>query len=149
MLSKEKVYLHFLNLLNQKISFLQQGLNDLRDTAANETKRTAGDKHETALAMVQLEQENISRQLTELLQQKSSYERIDLSKLPIVAGFGSLVKTNREYFFISIAGGKAIIDGNLVIALSPQSPLGAKLIGLKHDETFNINGKEYQVNEIS
>ncbi len=55
---------------------LQQRLNDLKESGANETKSTAGDKHETALAMVQIEQANIRKQLEEALAQKVILEKI-------------------------------------------------------------------------
>ena len=55
---------------------LQQRLNDLKESGANETKSTAGDKHETALAMVQIEQANIRKQLEEALAQKAILEKI-------------------------------------------------------------------------
>jgi hypothetical protein len=42
---------------------LQQVLADLKESGANETKSTAGDKHETALAMLQIEQANTRGQL--------------------------------------------------------------------------------------
>jgi len=41
------------------------------------------------------------------------------------------LKPTVNTYFVSIAAGKAVIDGNTVVALSPQSPLGIKLNGLK------------------
>ena len=62
---KENVYSAFAQLLNEKINNVQQILQELHRSAANETKSTAGDKHETALAMLQIEQENKRSQLRE------------------------------------------------------------------------------------
>jgi hypothetical protein len=45
------------------VAAVQKVLADLHHSASNETKSTAGDKHETALAMLQLEQENKRQQL--------------------------------------------------------------------------------------
>jgi len=55
---KQKAHQHYLQMVNDKISLLRQDLAGLRESGANETKSTAGDKHETALAMLQIEQAN-------------------------------------------------------------------------------------------
>ena len=146
---KQKIYNHYLRVLNEKITALQQVLNDLKESGANETKSTAGDKHETALAMLQIEQANIRAQLKEVLDQKVVYEKIDPSLSPVAVVNGSLIKTNRGYLFLSIAAGKAIVDGNAVIALSPQSPLGLKLIGLKVNDVAEINAAQYTIESIA
>jgi len=148
MLLKQKIYNHYLQVLNEKINSLQQTLNDLKESGANETKSTAGDKHETALAMLQIEQANVRGQLKEALDQKLVYEKIDPSLSPTIIVNGSLIKTNRGYLFLSIAAGKAVVDGNAVIALSPQSPLGIKLMGLKPGDVAEINNMRYEIENI-
>ncbi len=145
---KQKIYNHYLHLIDEKVNMLQQVLADLKVSGANETKSTAGDKHETALAMLQIEQANTRAQLQEVLTQKAALEKIN----PILSAFvivnGSLIKTNRGYLFMSIALGKAVIDNNAVIALSPQSPLGQKLMGLKTGDVALINEMKYSIEEI-
>ena len=61
---------------------------------------------------------------------------------------GSLIKTNKGYLFLSIALGKIIIDGIDVIILSPQSPLGIKLIGLQSQSSVEINKIVYMIEEV-
>ena len=148
LLDKEKVYQHYVSALNEKINGLQQTLNELSDSAKNETKSTAGDKHETALAMLQIEQENTRIKFREATEQKAQLEsiNIELSSLQIIKG--SLIKTNKAYFFLCVALGKCTIDNIQVIAISPQSPLGAKLIGLKEKDTVQINDILYTVENI-
>src|SRR6187549_1728361 len=107
---KEKIYNHYLDKINSKIKALELVLADLKESGSNETKSTAGDKHETALAMLQIEQANVRKQMDEALLQKSVLLKIN----PVIAAVeivnGSLVKTTKGYFFLSIAGGKAVID---------------------------------------
>ena len=120
-------------MLETKINGLQQQLNDLKESTANETKSTAGDKYETARAMLQIEQDNTRRQLQETLEQQSIFTSIDISISSNEIIRGSLVKTNKGYLFISVALGKIIVDGITIIALSPQSPLGKQLMGLRDE----------------
>jgi hypothetical protein len=145
---KQKIYGHYFQVLNEKISALQQVLVDLKESGANETKSTAGDKHETALAMLQIEQANTRVQLKEVLDQKLLFEKIDPSLSTVVVVNGSIIKTNQGYLFLGIAGGKAVVDGNRVIALSPQSPLGAKLMGLTINDAAEMNGVKYVIENI-
>ena len=149
MMLKQKIYNHYLQILNEKINALQKVLNDLKESGANETKSTAGDKHETALAMLQIEQANTRAQLKEVIDQKILFEKIDPSISAVAVVNGSLIKTDRGYLFLSVAGGKAIVDGKAVIALSPQSPLGTKLMGLRVNEIANVNNIRYVIEAIA
>lgn len=145
---KEKVYQQYVQLADGKIQLLKKSLQELSESAGNETKRTAGDKHETALAMLQIEQENISRQLNEAIIQKSLLEKIEAAVHATQAGKGSLVKTNKGFFFISLALGKIIAEGISVIALSPESPLGKQLMLAKQNDSFTLNGTIYIIEQI-
>ena len=146
---KEEVYKHCLAIINNKISLLQLTLNDLRNSAANETKSTAGDKHETALAMLQIEQENTGRQLQEALQQKLHLERIQIELKTTNVVNGSLVKTDRGVLFICCAIGRLSVNEISIIAISPQSPLGSKLLGLQVNNTVEMNKIIYTIEEIN
>ena len=145
---KEKIYESYLRILEDKIQLFQNTLDELRESSSNETKSTAGDKYETALAMLHIEQENTNQQLKEAIKQKILFSKID----PVVSTSkiinGSLIKTNRGYFFLSIALGKTVVDDVTVIALSPHSPLGQKLMGLKVNDTTGINGMEYLIENV-
>lgn len=145
---KIKVYNCFLQTVLDKVSMLQQELLDLKESSSNETRSTAGDKHETALAMLQLDQEKTSRQLQDALVQKALFEQIDASLSTQGVTNGSLVKTNKGYLFLSVAIGKITIDEKTVIALSPGSPLGKALMGLRRGDTASINGNLYQIEDI-
>lgn len=145
---KEKIHQHYLQLINEKIQSLEQVLADLKESGTNETKSTAGDKHETALAMLQIEQANKRGQLKECIEQKAVLNRINPAVIPAVIVSGSLIKTDKGYFFMSTALGKADIDGQAVIALSPQSPLGKQLMGSCAGDNAAINNIVYTIESI-
>jgi hypothetical protein len=145
---KQKIYSHFLQLINEKIAIHQKTLADLKESGANETKSTAGDKHETALAMLQIEQANVRGQLQEAVLQKTILEKINPALSPNIIVNGSLVKTSRGYFFLSTALAKATIEQILVMPLSPQSPLGCMLMGLKTGEVAILNNNCYTIEHI-
>lgn len=136
-------------LVQQKIDVLQKNLHDLTDSAGNETKRTAGDKHETALAMLQIEQENNSRQLKEALQQKAILEKLDPQLKTEMVVRGSLVHSNKGIFYISLGLGKLKVEDETVFAVSPDAPLGKLMLMKKTGETFTFNQTEYTISSIA
>lgn len=123
-------------------------LADLKESGANETKSTAGDKHETALAMLQIEQANKREQLNHVVAQKILVEKINPTIIAAAVVMGSLIKTDQGYLFMSVALGKAVVEGISFIALSPQSPLGQQLMGLNEKDTAIINNKSYHIEAI-
>ena len=145
---KQKVYQHYFETIESRVESIQKILADLKDSAGNETKSTAGDKHEVGLAMLQIEQANTGKQLEDALSKKTILERINPEIKTDVVVNGSLIKTNRGYLFLSTALGKAEIEGEKIIALSAQSPLGQKLMGLKAGGTAEINGTKYVIDSI-
>ena len=145
---KQKIYNHYLQIIIDKIVALKNVLDELKESGASETKSTAGDKHETALAMLQIEQANKRTQLKEMQLQLSALEKINPALSPEVIVTGSLIKTNKGYLFLSIAGGKAVIDGETVMALSPQSPLGVKLLSANKNDAVVINAVSYHIESI-
>lgn len=145
---KQQVHAHYRQSILDKIAMIEKVLDDLKESGRNETKSTAGDKHETALAMLQIEQENKRRQLKELQEQLTAFNKIDISVQSSKVIPGSLVLTNKGYFFVSIAGGKANINQLQVIALSPQSPLGTKLMGARVNDTVEMNGVVFHIEAI-
>ncbi len=142
---KKTIYQTCAEIVQQKIEAIQKNLQELSDSAGNETKRTAGDKHETALAMLQIEQENNSRQLKELLLQKAVLEKLDPHLHTEMIVRGSLVHTNKGLFFISLGLGKLKVNEQTVFAVSPDAPLGKLMSMKKTGDAFHFNQTEYKI----
>ncbi len=145
---KAQVHSACIAQIGERIRNFHETLADLSDGAKNDAKSTAGDKHETANAMMQLEREKISRQLLETLDQYAILQRLENHISSTKIGFGSLIKTNRGYIYLSIPMGKLLIDTETMMVISPKSPLGVKLIGLSQRNSAEINGTVYVVEEV-
>ena len=145
---KQKVHEQFLLKIKQSIDIHKNTLNELAASAANETKSTAGDKFETALAMLQIEQAQTSKKLEELNFQLTEINQIDIEKIYTTVVKGSLVKTNRGYFYVSTALGKINIEAENIFALSVRSPLGLLLLNKKVNDNFSFKSIEYTIVEI-
>jgi hypothetical protein len=142
---KETIYLRYQELLRDKTILIEQALADLSISAANETKSSAGDKHETALALLQIEQENKRHQLRELQTMAMRFNQINPCLTSPKILFGSLVQTGLGYFYISVALGCLIIERKKIHAISISSPLGKKILGLQTNEIFCLNGKDFNI----
>ncbi len=145
---KQQVYQQFLQLLNERIDAFQFTLDELSISVMNENKSTAGDKHETALSMLQLEQSRIAQHLYDAVDHKTVFLQIDIATNHTVVSSGSLVKTSKGVFFMGVALPKITIDNQSIIAISPKSPLGEKLMGKAIGETIEVNGIQHIIEEI-
>ena len=146
---KQKIKSHYQKLLSEKINELRFMISDLAQDAQNDAKGSAGDKHETALSMMHLEQEKLNQKLAEIISQKNIVDKIDTDSIHAKVALGSLVQTNEMLFYISAALPKIQIENKTIIALSPQSPLGSQLIGKNLGDEVEINKNRFQIKSIT
>ncbi|MBN8642330.1 MAG: hypothetical protein J0L86_11020 [Flavobacteriales bacterium] len=146
---KNKILQHHQQLLQDKIDVFRDMISGLTEDAQNDAKGSAGDKHETALSMMHLEQEKLNHKLKEILQQKSILDKIDSNATHQKIALGSVVQANGMLLFISAALPKITIENQTIIAVSPQSPLGSKLMGKEIGFEFEIGTTIYIIESIS
>jgi transcription elongation GreA/GreB family factor len=123
-------------------------IENIQESLQSETKSSAGDKHETGRAMLQLEREKAGNQLKDIQLQQEIFSRVNIQTTSEVVCLGSLVKTNVATYFIAISVGKLAIDEIRYFAISPSSPIGQMLLGKAVDDQFSFNGVEQQIIEI-
>src|SRR5690606_20288729 len=112
----------------------------LADDAQNDAKSSAGDKHETSLSMMHLEQEKLNNKLSEIHHLLKQAKRLPEKSVNNMVGLGSVVETNHALFYISVAAQPIVYQNKTIICVSTQAPLIQKMIGLKHNDelTFNV-----------
>lgn len=145
---KENILQQHQQLLQDKIDVFRDMIAALTEDAQNDAKGSAGDKHETALSMMHIEQEKLNHKLKEILAQKAIIDKIDASANHTKIALGSLVEANGMLLFISAALPKITVDDKTIIAVSPQSPLGNKLMGNEVGFSFEINTTKYLIQSI-
>jgi hypothetical protein len=146
---KQKIHQYYLQLVQDRIDVFRDMIVALTEDSKNDAKGSAGDKHETALSMMHIEQEKLNRKLREVLDQKVVLDKIDAATITKNIIVGSLIRANGFYLYLSVALPKITVDEISIIALSPQSPLGNKLLGNEVGFTFEINSTKYLIEEIS
>ena len=118
-----------------------------RESSKEETKSSAGDKYETARAMIQQEIDKYSMQLHDAEKQKALLSGLPVTEDSIIRN-GSLILTNKGNFFISISLGQLTIDNKNYFAISSASPIGAILLNKRKGDTFQFRGNEYQIENV-
>ena len=139
-MDKVMIYKSTLEALNNKINDLRLILQESYPSMFDDSKSSAGDKHETALAMAQLEQEKLTKQLNILLLQEASMKVIDPTLKHQKITIGSLVETNKGWYYFSISLGQLICQSNAFFALSLEAPLGQIMRGKVAGEQVTFNG---------
>lgn len=145
---KEKLLEHCKFVLNRKIELISFSMDEIRGSMENETKSSLGDKHETSRARMQSEHEKLAWQLDELKGQYELLNKVDLAKSTEVVSNQNLVVTDKGLFFIVIPLGKVEFEEKTVFVISPVSPLGKKLVGLKVSNTVELNDVQYKIVSI-
>jgi transcription elongation GreA/GreB family factor len=142
---KQEIHQHYTMLVQDKIDVFRDMIYALTEDSKNDAKGSAGDKHETALSMMHIEQEKLNRKLQEFLDQKTILEKINCNQNSTKISVGSLVQANGMWLFVATALPKIVIDDKTIIAVSPQSPLGSHLLGKEIGFTFKINETQYLI----
>ncbi|MBX7181423.1 MAG: hypothetical protein K1X82_04865 [Bacteroidia bacterium] len=149
MLTREEAIQICIHSLEEKIKFIQNQLNELSQGIENDGKSSAGDKHETSISMMQLEQEKLGEQLFLTLDQHANLLKLTNQEFLPIACNGRLILTSNGYYFLGVSLGKVTTTaGTTFFALSIQSPFGKLLVGKKMGESFQFNGKNYQILNI-
>ena len=143
---KQELKATFLQRLDDKIDALRGIVEDLAEDAQTDAKSSAGDKHETALSMMHLEQENIVKKIRESLDLREVVKRIDENKNSDVVEFGSIVKVNTVYLFLAAALPKVTIADRAVLGVSMDAPIAKALLGRKLHDSFSFNNCDFTVN---
>ena len=146
----KEALLHFCqDYVRQKQEVLKKRGASLQESLNSETKSSAGDKHETGRAMVQLEQEKLGQQLQEIEKMTQVLKLVDIGASTQKIGLGNLVQTSTARYFIAIsAGAFKPKNGSPIFCVSPSTPIAKLLLGKEIGDTFMFNGKGHKILEL-
>ena len=145
---KKELFLMCQDYVNNRLKTVQEIISSNQNALQSETKSSAGDKHETGRAMLQLEMEKASQQLVGITQMNEILARIDVNKSSSKAHLGSVVFTDKANFFLSISAGQLEVLNDKFFAISVSSPIGKMLLGKEENDNFIFNGNSIKVLKI-
>lgn len=145
---KTDLYNYCLSTIESKLNTINSVFDSAQASANNETKSTAGDKHDTARAMAHLESEKNAKQLVEINKLKRVLPYLKDFKISNMAELGSLVITNEGNYYLSISLGKFTLNSNDYLLISPVTPIGKLLIGKSVGDIVSFNNKSIEILEL-
>ena len=145
---KEALYQQCEDFVNTRLQTIQTTISSHQKSLRSETKSSAGDKHETGRAMLQLEMEKVGQQLYAVQQMQQTLTKINSSKPSTNIALGSVIKTSSAYYYLGISAGELTIKETVYFGISPSSPIGKLLMGKKVEDTFIWRGKEIKIDRV-
>jgi len=146
---KEVLFKECEAFVNKRLQTVEEVIISNQKALQSETKSSAGDKHETGRAMLQLEMEKAGQQISGINQMKLVLSKIDISKSTEIVHLGSVIETNSSNYFLSISAGRIIVEDKVYFAISVLSPIGNLLLGKKVNDEFEFREKKILIKKIN
>lgn len=145
---KKQLLAKCFSFVEEREKTIQETITSNQKGLASETKSSAGDKHETGRAMLQLEMEKAGQQLSSIKLLKETLQKVDFENTSEKVRLGSLVITNKGNYFLAISAGKVSIENTSYFVVSVVSPIGKLLLGKQKGDAFVFNGMQIQILDI-
>lgn len=148
MKTKQILYKKCEAFLNHRFSVIQKTIDDIQGALQSETKSSAGDKHETGRAMLQLEREKAGQQLAELQKLKETLHKIDAEIEHQNVALGSIVFTTKLNYFIAISAGEIEVKNRKFYAISASTPIAKLLMSRQVGDVIKFRDSEFLIKAI-
>ncbi|WP_299047958.1 GreA/GreB family elongation factor [uncultured Polaribacter sp.] len=145
---KEILYQKCKDFVDKRLQTVQEIISSNQKALQSETKSSAGDKHETGRAMLQLEMEKASQQLVGISQMQQILSKINITKTTKNVHLGSIIKTDKANYFLVISAGKLVAFDEEYYAISVSSPIGKLLLGKQEGDVLTLNAQTIKIKEI-
>jgi transcription elongation GreA/GreB family factor len=145
---KQELYSQCLNFVENRIEAIKRNIEEIQQSLLSETKSSAGDKHETGRAMIQLEREKAGEQLRDAEALKEVLFKVNPLSTTLKITLGSVVYTSDLNYFIAISAGQIRINGIAFFAISPQTPIGQKLTGKRIGDEVVFRDKTFKITKV-
>ena len=145
---KQNLFNLCLESIDSRFQTIQNTISEIQESLTSETKSSAGDKHETGRAMLQLEREKAGNQLAEINKTKVALSKIDISKTSQTVGLGSVIYTNQANYYIAISAGELTYNNQKFYAISPNTPIGLLLIGKTVNDAITFRAQNFKIESV-
>ena len=146
---KDLLFNHCENHINTKLKNYLKIDQELFKSLNEETKSSAGDKHETTRAMIQIEREKNSKSIKEIENSKKQLiviKSVQLNNLKVSPG--SIIFTSNNNYFISISSEIYSSDTNKIYCVSTNTPIAKSYLGKKIGDIVTFNNIESKIEKI-
>lgn len=145
---KSQLVEHCNRQVDDRYKKIKQAIAGIEESLFEESKSSVGDKHETARAMLQIDRENVGRQLHEIEKIAQILNKIDVKATSDYARLGSLVYTDKFIYFISVSIGSVSMENTDYLCVALNSPVGLLISGKRVGDEFMLNGTQYKIKYV-
>lgn len=145
---KETLFDACLEFIEQRFQTIQHTIGEIQTSLTSETKSSAGDKHETGRAMLQLEREKAGNQLAEIQKIKEILFKVDVTKSSERVGLGSVVYTSNANYFIAISAGELVVENIKFYAISSNTPIGKLLMSNTVGDSVVFRDQNFKIERV-
>tara|TARA_Y100000992_G_scaffold253994_1_gene186770 strand:+ start:126 stop:575 length:450 start_codon:yes stop_codon:yes gene_type:complete len=149
MINKKFIYNDLVQNLNEKLNSIEFLIISAIDSRDSDSKSSAGDKHETSRAKIQLEIDNYSKQKLNIIEKLKVLGAIDIRKKYNKVENGALVETNVGFFFIAIGLGRWTVNSEQIFVISLASPIGKLMKDKVTTSSFIFRNLKYEIIKIN
>ena len=132
------------DLLSGKVKTLEFYRNFTLE-ASREIKKTS--KYDSIREEIQEEIYHLDRQMANLKIMQQQMRKVLNSESERVV-LGSVVITNKARFYISVSLGEFFFEGDRFYAISSESPIAQKMMGMKAGDEFVLNKIHQKIEEV-
>jgi transcription elongation GreA/GreB family factor len=146
---KDLLFNHCENHINTKLKNYLKIDQELFKSLNEETKSSAGDKHETTRAMIQIEREKNSKRIKEIENSKKQLiviKSVQLNNLKVSPG--SIIFTSNNNYFISISSEIYSSDTNKIYCVSTNTPIAKAYLGKMIGDIVTFNNIDSKIEKI-
>lgn len=132
------------NIISEKIRKLENFI-DFTLEASRDIKKTP--KYDSIPEEIQEEIYQMQKQLGAFYEMNRNMVKV-LNTTSEEVRLGSVVLTNKARFYISVSLGEFFYEGDRFYAISPESPLAQRMLGMRVGNSFTLNGISQKIVEI-
>ena len=147
--TKKALYQQCMEFVDTRLNTVQKAIREVHESLSSETKSTAGDKHETGRAMLQLDREKLGQQLAGIQNLKQGLRKINIETTSNKVGLGSLVYTSQHHYFISISAGELLYNNDKFYAISFSTPIAKALLAKQVGDSIQFRNSTFAITKIT
>lgn len=145
---KQELYNFCAEYVDARLVRIRIHISEIQEAMKSETKSSAGDKHETGRAMLQLEREKLGLQLSEAEKTKELLQHVNLNQKAKTVVLGSLVHTSLNSYYIAISSGEYKTGKNSIYCISAETPIGRLLVGKNSGDQVDFRNQAIIIKEV-
>ena len=143
-MNKKEIYYKALDAVNKRIEKYQKEMDMIKESMDANDIKTDYDEDNRGKLLGDFEQN--ASYLDDSRQMKETLSEIDLDHYSETVGFGSVVETDKNLYYVAVPIGELHMeDGSKVYAISTEAPVYQGLKGKKVGESYTFNDQEFKI----